>query len=312
MEKNQAFIRTLAKVNLVQSVNILMHSISVKEFFLWEKKQINKGGNKQSLSLLIDLVGGIPQDKLNLLRINSEGNLLLKKKLDLLESIWENHIFNLVPIQYLIGFTFWRDLKLSVSEKVLIPRPETEFLIDIILEIFKKNSQKLFFAELGTGSGAISISLAIRNPLWEGIATDIDKNAIKIAAKNFTFCSSQKNLKFTCGHWWNPLENFRGKLDFVVSNPPYIPNKIYKRLPAEVKNFEPKIALVGGEDGLLHIREIIHNAPQYLKEKGWLILENHFDHGAKVMQLLIDNKFTSVKVLKDFSGIGRFTIGRYN
>ncbi len=232
-----------------------MHSISVKEFLSWEKKQIIKGGNKQSLWLLLELIGGISKEKLNLLRINSEGYLILKKNLDFIESIWENHVFNLVPIQYLTGFTFWRNLKLGVSEIVLIPRPETELLIDIILHIFKTNSKKLFFAELGTGSGAISIALAIANPLWEGIATDIDKNAINIASENFINSSNQKNLKFYCGHWWTPLEDFKGKLDLVVSNPPYIPHEVYKKLPKEVKNFEPKIALLGGKDGLEHIRK---------------------------------------------------------
>ncbi len=155
------------------------------------------------------------------------------------------------------------------------------------------------------------IALALENPSWEGIATDIDKNAIDIASRNFMNYSNQKNLTFCCGHWWNPLETLKGELELVISNPPYIPEEIYKKLPVEVKNFEPKIALLGGEDGLEHIREIIYNAPSYLKEKGWLIIENHFDQGSIVKQLFLDNRFTSVKVLKDFSGIGRFTIGRY-
>ena len=149
------------------------------------------------------------------------------------------------------------------------------------------------------------------HPSWEGIATDIDKNAIDIASRNFMNSSNQQNLRFCCGNWWNPLETLKGKLDFVVSNPPYIPEETYKKLPVEVKNFEPKIALLGGEDGLEHIKEIIYKAPLYLKKKGWLILENHFDQGSIVRQLFLENRFTCVEVLKDFSGIGRFTIGRY-
>ena len=86
---------------------------------------------------------------------------------------------------------------------------------------------------------------------------------------------------------------------------------LFEKLPKEVKNFEPKIALSGGEDGLKHIKEIIQNSPFFLKEKGWLILENHFDQGEKVKQLLIKNKFTSIEIVNDLSGIGRFTIGRY-
>ena len=172
-------------------------------------------------------------------------------------------------------------------------------------------SQKLFFAELGTGSGAISISLAIANPLWEGIASDIDQDALEIAAKNYRDSSKQSNLQFFCGDWWNPFEYFKSKFDLVISNPPYIPKNTYEKLPKEVKNFEPKIALFGGEDGLQHIREIIQKAPLFLREKGWLILENHFDQGEKVKQLLIKNRFTLVEIVNDLSGIGRFTIGRY-
>ena len=118
-------------------------------------------------------------------------------------------------------------------------------------------------------------------------------------------------MKFYCGNWWSPLESFKGNLDLAISNPPYIPRATYEKLPKEVKNFEPKVALLGGEDGLKHIREIIQKAPLFLKEKGWLILENHFDQGEKVKQLLIKNKFTSIEIVKDLSGIGRFTIGRY-
>ena len=107
------------------------------------------------------------------------------------------------------------------------------------------------------------------------------------------------------------LENFKGKLDFAISNPPYIPKDTYEKLPKEVKNFEPKIALLGGEDGLKHIKEIIQKAPLFLRKNGWLILENHFDQGEKVKQLLIESEFKSVEIVNDLSGVGRFTIGRY-
>jgi len=288
-----------------------MLSISVKEFLFWKKTQLSKGGDHQSLDLLVDSVGGISKSDLNSLNIKPEGNLYLKKNLDYLESIWEDHLLKSHPIQYLCGIAFWRDLKLEVTDKVLIPRPETELIVDIVTKIFGQNSQKLFFAELGTGSGAISIALALIYPMWEGIASDIDQDALEIAKKNFINFSKRSNLKFYCGHWWTPFENFKGKLDLAISNPPYIPKDTYEKLPKEVKNFEPKIALLGGDDGLKHIREIILKAPLFLKEKGWLILENHFDQSEKVKQLLIKNKFTSIKIVKDLSGIGRFTIGRY-
>ncbi len=288
-----------------------MLGISVEEFLCWKKKQLSKGGDQQSFSVLLDCLGGLSTSDLNLISINSERNLHLKKNLEFLESVWDDHLLKSCPIQYLCGITFWRDLKLKVTNKVLIPRPETELIVDIVFSIFRKKSEKLFFAELGTGSGAISIALALAYPLSEGVATDIDQDALEIATKNYINSSKQSNLKFYCGNWWSPLESFKGNLDLAISNPPYIPRDTYEKLPKEVKNFEPKVALLGGEDGLKHIREIIQKAPFFLKEKGWLILENHFDQSEKVKQLLIKNKFTSIKIVKDLSGIGRFTIGRY-
>ncbi len=288
-----------------------MLSISVKEFLYWKKKQLSKGGDHRSFAVLLNCIGGISNSELNLLRINPERKLYLKKNLEQLEFIWDNHLLNSSPIQYLCGVSFWRDLKLKVTDKVLIPRPETELIIDIVFKIFGKQSQKLIFAELGTGSGAISIALALAYPLWDGIATDIDQNALDIATENYLNCCKETNLKFYCGHWWTPFESLKGKIDLVISNPPYIPKDTYEKLPKEVKNFEPKIALLGGEDGLKHIREIIQKAPLFLKEKGWLIIENHFDQGEKVKQLFIKSKFNSVEIVNDLSGVGRFTIGRY-
>ena len=288
-----------------------MLSISVKEFLIWKKKQLSKGGDQQSFALLLDCLGGVSNKDLNLVCLNADKKLYLKKNLEFLESVWQDHLLNSSPIQYLCGTTFWRDLKLKVTNKVLIPRSETELIVDIVFKIFGTKSQKLLFAELGTGSGAISISLALAYPLWDGIATDIDKDALEIATRNYLNSSKQSNLKFYCGHWWNPLQIYKGKIDLAISNPPYIPKDTYEKLPKDVKNFEPKIALLGGEDGLKHIREIIQKAPLFLKEKGWLILENHFDQGEKVKQLLLKNKFTSIEILNDLSGIGRFTIGRY-
>ena len=285
--------------------------ISAKEFFLWKEKQVLKGGDKKNLTLLIDTLGGLSNKEISLIKIRSEENINIKINLNSLERIWEKHLLTSVPIQYLSGISYWRNLKLKVSNKVLIPRPETEIIIDIVSDIFTKNDKRIIFADLGTGSGAISIALLLANPKWEGLAVDIDKQALKVASENFISCSNQSNLRFYCGNWWNPLKTFRGVIDLAIANPPYIPKDFYEKLPLGVKNFEPKIALFGGEDGLDHIRQIIQYAPFYLREKGWLLIENHFDQATKVKKLFLKNGFINVKVLKDFSGIGRFTIGRY-
>ena len=138
-----------------------MLCISVEEFLFWKKKQLSKGGDQQSFAFLIDCIGGISARDLNLISVNPNGKLYLKKNLEFLESVWDDHLLKSCPIQYLCGITYWRDLKLKVTNKVLIPRPETELIVDIVFNIFKKKSEKLFFAELGTGSGAISIALSL-------------------------------------------------------------------------------------------------------------------------------------------------------
>ena len=122
-----------------------MLCISVKEFLFWKKEQLSKGGDEQSFAVLLDCLGGITPSDINSLSINPERNLYLKKNLDFLESVWDDHLFNSSPIQYLCGTTFWRNLKLKVTNKVLIPRPETELIVDIVFKIFgKKNSEIIF------------------------------------------------------------------------------------------------------------------------------------------------------------------------
>ena len=288
-----------------------MFVISAEKFLLWKDRQLLKGGDKKSLFLLIDTLAGLSYSELYLLKLNPKKKVTLNIDLEQLEFFWDKHLLTNTPIQYLSGISYWRNLKLEVSDKVLIPRPETELIVEIILEKFKDHKEKITFVDLGTGSGAICIALALANPKWEGIATDINKNAIEIASRNFTNNSDQCNLKFYNGNWWDPLEDFKGMIDLAVANPPYIPQDIYEELPIEVKNFEPQNALLGGNDGLYHIKEIVKNAPSFLKDKGLLLIENHFDQGDLVKKMFLDNKFTSVEVLKDFSGIGRFTIGRY-
>jgi len=141
-----------------------MLSISLEEFLIWKKKQLSKGGDQQSFAVLLDCIGGISASDINFISINLEGKIHLKKNLEFLESVWDDHLLKSCPIQYLCGVTFWRDLKLKVTNKVLIPRPETELIVDIVFNIFRRKSDKLFFAELGTGSGAISIALALAYP----------------------------------------------------------------------------------------------------------------------------------------------------
>ena len=122
-----------------------MPCIAVEEFLFWKKKQLSKGGDQQSFEVLLDCIGDISTRDLNLKILNPKGNLHLKKNLEFLESVWEDHLTRSCPIQYLCGITYWRDLKLKITNKVLIPRPETELIVDIVFNIFKGKSDKFFF-----------------------------------------------------------------------------------------------------------------------------------------------------------------------
>ncbi len=288
-----------------------MFEISTKELFLWIK-DIKK--NKQGIDdfyLLLDLLGGISKSELLLLKINAQEKVNLNIDLISLKKKWLEYIKLSKPIQYISGSTYWRNFKFELTNDVLIPRVETEQIVEIASNIFDYEDKKIIFADLGTGSGTISISLVVENSNWKGLATDIDINAIQVAQKNHKKICSESNINFYCGNWWEPLKKYSGRINLAISNPPYIPRSVYEKLPSSVKDFEPKIALYGGEDGLYHIQQIISDAPKFLVKGGWLILENHFDQSKKIKNLLRDYGFNSLKTINDTFGIGRFTIGRY-
>ena len=288
-----------------------MFEISTKELFLWIK-DIKK--NKQGIDdfyLLLDLLGGISKSELLLLKINAQEKVNLNIDLFSLKKKWLEYLKLSKPIQYISGSSYWRNFKFELTNDVLIPRVETEQIVEIASNIFDYEDKKIIFADLGTGSGTISISLVVENSNWKGLATDIDINAIQVAQKNHKKICSESDINFYCGNWWEPLKKYSGRINLAISNPPYIPRSVYEKLPSSVKDFEPKIALYGGEDGLYHIQQIISEAPKFLVKGGWLILENHFDQSKKIKNILRDYGFNSLKTINDTFGIGRFTIGRY-
>ena len=288
-----------------------MYEISTKDLFLWIKDIKNNRQNIDNLYLLLDLIGGISKSDLLLLKINSKEKVYSKVDLHSLKKKWLDHTNLCKPIQYICQSSYWRNFKFQLSTDVLIPRVETEQIVEIATKIVAPAEKEIIFADLGTGSGSIAISLAVENRNWKGLATDIDINAINIAKQNQKKISSESNINFYCGSWWQPLTNYAGMINLAISNPPYIPKNVYERLPSSVIDFEPKKALYGGEDGLSHIKQIISDAPKFLVKGGWLILENHFDQSKKIKNLLQEYGFNSLKTINDSFGIGRFTIGRY-
>tara|TARA_B100000700_G_scaffold78610_1_gene88289 strand:+ start:646 stop:1518 length:873 start_codon:yes stop_codon:yes gene_type:complete len=288
---------------------MLPKSIDGIAFLQWRKKMILKGGRKVDFDWLLDIAGGVSWSKLQNIILNPEQCFSLEITMEEMELIWESHLKDQAPLQYLISKCPWREFELEVSGEALIPRQETEFLIDFAL---KKVSNLSYgrWADLGTGSGPLAISLAKSLPGWEGHAVDISKDALQLAKRNFISLVPNSNVKFSLGDWWAPLEKWWGSFDLVLSNPPYIPSDLIGDLEPVVKNHEPLIALDGGADGMNASKQIISGSLDGLAKGGWLILEHHYDQSEKLIKFMKDIGMQDVSFEKDLNGIKRYAICR--
>jgi len=205
------------------------------------------------------------------------------------------------PIAYILGKKEFWSLEFIVNEKVLIPRPETELLIEIILA--RSQDPGVDLADLGTGSGVIALTLAKENPDWNIVATDISTDALQVAAHNAMRLELQ-NIAFYCGDWCSVLPD--KKFDIIVSNPPYI-EKNDQHLTRGDVSFEPNIALEAG-DGMDAISKIVSQAKDRLKKGGLLVLEHGYDQKIKVMELLDKKGYKNIVPYKDLAGIDRAVV----
>jgi len=285
------------------------NSFSGSTFLQWRKTMIMKGGRKVDFDWLLDIAGGISWTKLQNIIINPEHCFSLEISIEELEVIWESHLKDKTPLQYLICKCPWRDFELEVSSVALIPRQETEFLIDLALKKVENFSSGRW-ADLGTGSGPIAISLAKSFPNWKGHAVDIRKDALQLAKRNLKSLVPNSEVKCSLGDWWEPLRSWWGSFDLVLSNPPYIPSDLIGDLEPVVKDHEPLIALDGGADGMFASKQIIIGASNGLAKGGWLILEHHYDQNEKILNLMNDIGMEEISFEKDLNGIKRYAICR--
>jgi len=205
------------------------------------------------------------------------------------------------PIAYLTGKKdFWK-YEFYVSEATLIPRPDTEILIDYIIKNIKHKS-KLKILDIGTGSGCILLSILKEKKDFYGTGIDICKKCIEISKINASKLNLSRRVKFLKSN----VDNFfYGKYDLIISNPPYIKKLDLKYLERDVINFEPKLALDGGLEGISEIRKVIDRSSELIKKNGKLVLEIGFDHKLKVKKILKDKGFYINKVLKDYANNDR-------
>ncbi len=201
------------------------------------------------------------------------------------------------PIAYLTGIkSFWK-YEFDVNENVLIPRPETELIIDEILKIYK-NKPNIHFLDIGIGSGCILLSILKEKENFFGTGIDISKECIKVTKKNANKLGLKRRIKL----FKTDVDNFNfGKYDLIISNPPYIKKLDLRYLAKDVIDFEPKLALDGGLAGLSEIRKVIEKSSELMKKRGKLILEIAFDQKYRVKKLLRNNGFYINTVIKDFS-----------
>jgi len=211
------------------------------------------------------------------------------------------------PVAYIVGQKEFWSLSFIVTRDVLIPRPETECLVEATMDIINVTGGEtnIRVLELGTGSGALIISLASQKQGIDYYASDISKKALAVAKQN-AVRHGLNDIHFFAGDWMDPLAAEKRCFDVIVSNPPYIPSRQIETLAPEIHRYEPLMALDGDEDGLKCLKHIVQNAWIYLKPNGWLVLETGYDQKEDMMRIVAScGKYDQVMILKDYSGHDR-------
>jgi len=209
------------------------------------------------------------------------------------------------PVAYLTHRREFFGLELKINHHVLVPRPETETLVQCVLDVLADNSAARI-ADLGTGSGAVALALASQKPQARIVATDASSDALALARENAERLGID-NVTFMAGDWLVPLSGLT--FDLIASNPPYIAEDD-PHLSRDGVRFEPKPALVSGKDGLDAIRHLVTESPACLETGGWLMIEHGFDQGEAVRGLFTEVGFIDVVTHRDLGGNERVTIGK--
>lgn len=250
--------------------------------------------------------------KLGLLRQIPE--VALQFSLQEMSCLWQQRLQERVPVQYLVGKTTWRDFTLQVSPSVLIPRPETELIVDLVVAAVDHSPQaedlrQGTWVDMGTGSGAIALALALAFPQACIIAVDLSPRALVTARHNAASHGLADRITFLEGSWFAPLQAVNRPLSGLVANPPYIPTSTLATLQPEVIRHEPSTALDGGEDGLNPIRTLAQQAPDHLMSGGVWIVEMMAGQGEAVRSLLAQTRhYQDIQIHHDLAGLDRFAL----
>jgi release factor glutamine methyltransferase len=285
-------------------------SISGQELSQWRQQAISDLKQAQlspkEVDIFLQAVTDVDSLSLRLQSFRDRDKITLSYAWSEITRRWQKRIQEKVPLQYLLESVVWRDFTLKVSPSVLIPRPETELIIDIVREAVGEQESGIW-VDLGTGSGAIAIGLAKVLTKAQIYATDVSRDALAIARENVINTGFAERIQLQQGSWWTPLENLKGQISGMVSNPPYIPSAEIKELQAEVRDYEPALALDGGEDGLTALRYLVDTAPNYLRSGGIWLGEMRAGQGGKVAQMLENQgNYREIRIINDLAGFDRF------
>jgi len=293
--------------------------MNVSGLELWQWRQqaaieaIAADVSPTELDWLLQEIAGLDTLSLRLELYKNQPQIQLQIPLAQLNNLWQRRLQERLPVQYIVQTTPWRNFKLAVSPAVLIPRPETEILIDLAVEAAKKSFitelERGHWVDLGTGSGAIAIGLAAVFPAAKVHAVDRSSSALAVAQSNAQNLGYGDRIQFYLGSWWKPLASLSGQVSGMVSNPPYIPSSLVPNLQPEVANHEPHSALDGGEDGLNCIRHLIATAPNYLRSGGVWLIEMMAGQAETVGELLQQQgSYINIQIHSDLTGIERFAL----
>jgi release factor glutamine methyltransferase len=217
------------------------------------------------------------------------------------------------PIAYLIGKTEFYSLELIITPDCMIPRPETELLVERAIEFLRNRSGTKFVCDLCTGCGCIAVAIAKNVPVARIIATDISASALDVAAQNIEKYNLNEKITLLCGDLFEPIipQLDVEKFDLIVCNPPYVSGTEFEKLSKSIKDYEPKLALYAGEDGLDVYRRIIEKVDDFLKPDAALMLEIGYSQGPAVRELLEKaGAFAEIKIEKDTGDNDRIAIAR--
>ena len=282
-------------------------SVSIGEALRRAARELDQGGvaetRREAGSLLSHVIG---KDRTFL--ISHAEDVLGERELESFENAIARRARG-EPAQYITGTQDFFGRAFRVTPDVLIPRPETESLVEAALQVMNADAM---ICDVGTGSGCIAITLVCERSDARAVAVDVSEAALEVARANARDHAVQQRVEFVLSDCFSALNESASKFDLIISNPPYVSANQLSGLQREVRDHEPRVALSPGDDGLSVIKRLLLDSPQFLRTNGYLLMEIGFDQGEKLQQLVDPKTWTLKEILPDLQGIPRIVVLQKN